>query len=87
MIARLIAARGTLGHSRQIFFASVGGYDLHGTQVAPHHDLLRERVVEGCRQQLPQPVREHVGARGAVELKGHAAHLTAHHRRCGDTSG
>ncbi|HYE18510.1 MAG TPA: DUF1501 domain-containing protein [Tepidisphaeraceae bacterium] len=42
MIARLIAARGTLGHSRQIFFASVGGYDLHGTQAGAHHDLLRE---------------------------------------------
>ncbi|HSI33679.1 MAG: DUF1501 domain-containing protein [Phycisphaerae bacterium] len=42
MIARLIAARGTLGHSRQIFFASVGGYDLHGTQAQAHSDLLRE---------------------------------------------
>ena len=42
MIARLIQASGnttvpsgaapTLGHNRQIFFASVGGYDLHATQ-------------------------------------------------------
>jgi uncharacterized protein (DUF1501 family) len=32
MIARLIAARATLGHQRQIFFASVGGYDLHASQ-------------------------------------------------------
>ncbi len=29
MIARLIKAAPTLGHNRQIFFASMGGYDLH----------------------------------------------------------
>lgn len=33
MVARLIAGRNTLGHKRQIFFVSVGGYDLHDTQV------------------------------------------------------
>jgi uncharacterized protein (DUF1501 family) len=32
MIARLIQARTALGHTRQIYFASVGGYDLHGGQ-------------------------------------------------------
>jgi len=30
MIARLIAARGSLGLSRQVFFASLGGFDTHG---------------------------------------------------------
>jgi uncharacterized protein (DUF1501 family) len=32
MIARLIQAAPVLGHNRQIFFASVGGYDLHYTE-------------------------------------------------------
>jgi uncharacterized protein (DUF1501 family) len=32
MVARLIAGRKTLGHRRQVFFVSVGGYDLHDTQ-------------------------------------------------------
>ncbi len=31
-IARLIQAAPTLGHNRQIFFASIGGFDLHGTE-------------------------------------------------------
>jgi uncharacterized protein (DUF1501 family) len=45
MIAKLIAVRGALGHNRQIFFASVGGYDLHGGEGAAtgaHADLLKE---------------------------------------------
>ena len=32
MIARLIKAAPTLGHNRQIFFASIGGFDLHSTE-------------------------------------------------------
>jgi uncharacterized protein (DUF1501 family) len=42
MIARLISAHTTLGHSRQIFFASVGGYDTHGNQLTAHANLLTE---------------------------------------------
>lgn len=42
MIARLIAAAPSLGHKRQIFFASVGGYDLHGPQLTSHASLLGE---------------------------------------------
>jgi uncharacterized protein (DUF1501 family) len=34
MIARLIAAAPALGHNRQIFFASIGGFDLHSTEGA-----------------------------------------------------
>jgi uncharacterized protein (DUF1501 family) len=34
MIARLIAAAPTLGHNRQIFFASAGGFDLHSNEGA-----------------------------------------------------
>jgi len=32
-VARMIEARGTLGHSRQSFFVSQGGYDTHSNQV------------------------------------------------------
>ena len=32
-VARLIEARGTLGHQRQVFFASQGGFDNHSGQV------------------------------------------------------
>ena len=32
-VARMIEARSTLGHSRQTFFASQGGYDTHANQV------------------------------------------------------
>lgn len=42
MIAKLIAARNALGHKRQIFFAAVNGYDLHGGQVGAHDNLLAE---------------------------------------------
>ncbi|MDB6148489.1 MAG: hypothetical protein JWO45_2153 [Spartobacteria bacterium] len=42
MIAKMIAARSTLGMSRQIFFCSVGGYDLHGDQLTAHASLLTE---------------------------------------------
>jgi hypothetical protein len=36
-----------------------------------HHDLLGERVVEGCRHQLTEGVGELVGARCAVQVEGH----------------
>jgi uncharacterized protein (DUF1501 family) len=32
MIARLIQAAPTIGHKRQVFFASIGGFDLHSTE-------------------------------------------------------
>lgn len=34
MIARLIQAAPTIGHKRQIFFASIGGFDLHSAEGA-----------------------------------------------------
>ncbi|HVS00456.1 MAG TPA: DUF1501 domain-containing protein [Thermoanaerobaculia bacterium] len=40
MIARLIAVRGTLGLSRQVFFCAADGYDTHGDQLATHAGLL-----------------------------------------------
>ena len=48
MIARLIAARGPLALSRQVFFCAADGYDTHGEQVGAqaevgaHADLLGE---------------------------------------------
>ncbi len=41
MVARLIAARGSLGTSRQVFMVSIGGFDLHDFLVDKHPDLLR----------------------------------------------
>lgn len=40
MIARLIAAAPSLGLKRQIFFARVGGWDLHDNQLGAHATLL-----------------------------------------------
>lgn len=42
MILRLIEARSSLGMRRQIFFASLGGFDTHDAQLEDHHDLLAE---------------------------------------------
>lgn len=42
MIAKMIAARNTLGMSRQVFFCAVGGYDTHGDQLTAHSSLLTE---------------------------------------------
>ncbi|MGE3844313.1 MAG: DUF1501 domain-containing protein [Vicinamibacterales bacterium] len=38
--ARMIAVRTALGHRRQIYFCSTGGFDTHGSQVASHGGLL-----------------------------------------------
>jgi uncharacterized protein (DUF1501 family) len=40
MVAKLIAARTTLGPKRQVFFVSLGGFDLHDFLVAQHPGLL-----------------------------------------------
>jgi uncharacterized protein (DUF1501 family) len=48
MVARMIAGRKVLKHSRQVFFCSVGGYDLHSGQnngsplTGAHANLLSE---------------------------------------------
>ncbi|MGB0373110.1 MAG: DUF1501 domain-containing protein [Opitutales bacterium] len=41
-IARLIAAREHLGNSRQLFYASVGGYDTHNELLVSHAELMSE---------------------------------------------
>ncbi|CAM4001046.1 DUF1501 domain-containing protein [Roseateles saccharophilus] len=40
MVAKLIAARQALGATRQVFFVSLGGFDLHDFLVAQHPGLL-----------------------------------------------
>ena len=39
-VARLIAARSALGASRQVFFVSIGGFDLHDFLISKHGGLL-----------------------------------------------
>jgi uncharacterized protein (DUF1501 family) len=39
-VAKLIALRGTLNMNRQIFFCSLGGFDLHNAQPTAHANLL-----------------------------------------------
>ena len=39
-VARSIAARSALGHNRQIFFVSFGGYDNHSELLNNHENLL-----------------------------------------------
>ncbi|WP_395444818.1 DUF1501 domain-containing protein [Caulobacter sp. UC70_42] len=40
--ARMIEARNTLGHAKQTFFVSQGGYDTHTNQVAAHKNLYAD---------------------------------------------
>ena len=40
MVAKLIAARGSLGVSRQVFFVSLGGFDNHAQLATAHPKLL-----------------------------------------------
>jgi uncharacterized protein (DUF1501 family) len=42
MIARILAARTTLGMDRQIFFANRGGWDHHNEVIGPQEDLFDE---------------------------------------------
>ncbi len=39
-VARLIATRNTLGNKRQVFFVSIGGFDLHSNLISRHGPLL-----------------------------------------------
>ncbi|MDP3110382.1 DUF1501 domain-containing protein [Hydrogenophaga sp.] len=40
MVARLIAARGDLGTRRQVFFVSIGGFDLHDNLITGQNTLM-----------------------------------------------
>jgi uncharacterized protein (DUF1501 family) len=42
MVARLISVRQALGVQRQVFFVSLGGFDLHDFLVAQHPGLLAQ---------------------------------------------
>ena len=40
MVARIIAARSSLGAARQVFFVSIGGFDLHDNLISQHPVVL-----------------------------------------------
>ncbi len=42
MVARLIAGRSVLGNKRQVFFVSIGGYDIHKNHLSSHAALMDE---------------------------------------------
>ncbi|HEY4988430.1 MAG TPA: DUF1501 domain-containing protein, partial [Opitutaceae bacterium] len=42
MVARMIGAAPKLGLTRQVFFASLGGFDLHSDQLGPHASLFTQ---------------------------------------------
>jgi uncharacterized protein (DUF1501 family) len=42
MVARMIAAASTLGAKRQVFFVSLGGFDLHSGMAATHPVLMKQ---------------------------------------------
>ena len=42
MVARMIAARASIGHKRQIFYVSVGGFDFHADLLKTQADKLAE---------------------------------------------
>jgi len=48
IVARLIAAAGTVGARRQVFFVSLGGFDTHDNQNRSHADLMA-RLAHGLR--------------------------------------
>ena len=41
-VARLISVRGTLGMQRQVFYVSLGGFDMHDSQLEIHPQLLAD---------------------------------------------
>lgn len=42
MVAKLIAVRQALGAKRQVYFVSIGGFDLHDLLVTKHPELLKQ---------------------------------------------
>jgi uncharacterized protein (DUF1501 family) len=56
MIAKLIAARQTLGMRRQIFFCSVGGFDTHSNELTTQASLLGE--LSQCMNAFYQATKE-----------------------------
>ena len=42
MVAKTIAARGTIGHGRQVFFVSIGGWDNHDELINNHQQNLSQ---------------------------------------------
>ena len=78
MIARLIAAAPALGHNRQIFFASIGGFDLHsteGTAGGAQGNLLAD--VSSCMNALYQATVQLETQQGRPGLPAGVTQFTA----------
>jgi uncharacterized protein (DUF1501 family) len=56
MVANLIAARGVLGLKRQVFFVSLGGFDMHDNLMSQHPILLGQ--VAGALQSFVDATNE-----------------------------
>lgn len=56
MIARMISIRATLGMSRQVFFATIGGWDTHDDQLNAHGGLVADmsQAVESFQAALTE---------------------------------
>src|SRR4030095_1489802 len=39
-VAKILEQHATLGHQREIFFCSIGGFDTHGGEIAAHNNLF-----------------------------------------------
>jgi uncharacterized protein (DUF1501 family) len=68
MVARMIAAAPQLGLTRQVFFASLGGFDLHSDQLTAHASLL---------QQLSQALNAFYSATNELGVAGQVTTFTA----------
>jgi uncharacterized protein (DUF1501 family) len=72
MAARVIAGRKALGHARQIFFVSIGGYDLHDSQYGTTADP--DNVLVGAHANLLAELSQCINAFQAAinQLRGSA---------------
>jgi uncharacterized protein (DUF1501 family) len=77
MVARLIAARNSLGMKRQIFFVNVGGYDTHTSQVGNTANPIGtpDAGLFGAQANLLNELSEAIYAfqRGVEQVSGSAA--------------
>ncbi|RYF32539.1 MAG: DUF1501 domain-containing protein [Comamonadaceae bacterium] len=65
MVARLIRGRSTLGAKRQVFFVSMGGFDLHDNLVAKQPELMQQLsdgLADFHRQMVDQKLENNVTA-------------------------
>jgi uncharacterized protein (DUF1501 family) len=90
MILRLIHAQARLGQRRQIFFASIGGWDMHQNQLAQHarllkflddglHDFYRATVTLGISDRVTSFTSSDFNRTYSTNAKGSDHAWGAHH--------